>query len=61
MEFGRDFSKWYISRAAVGVWHVFPPVLRAEDGWVVDVLGNLKVQQFDSGAQALAVFSRGYR
>lgn len=61
MDFGRDFSKWYIARAARGVWHVFPPALRAENGRVFDVFSALKVRQFDSGAQALAAFNRGYR
>jgi hypothetical protein len=61
MEFGRDFSKWYIANAGRGVWHVFPPTLRAENGYVFDVFSALKVQQFNSGAQALAAFNRGYR
>lgn len=61
MEFGLDTSKWFIGRAARGVWHVFPPVLRAADGRVFDVIAALKVQQFDSGAQAIAAFNRGYR
>lgn len=50
--FGLDFSKWYLHRAAPGVWHICPPAHQAHHGCI---------KQFDSGAQALAAFNRGYK